>query len=161
MPWFGVWKIGSLYTKDWGFPGGTSGKEPACQCRRRKIHGFDPWFRKIPWKRAWQPTPVFLPGESHGQRSLAGYSPWSNRKSDPTEQPTHTLTRENVTSSPGSFCQCMLRRWVEESSEISSKTLVSWKQQLLSVCLCVCSHLMDQMLHISASNYCLFKYYVA
>ena len=36
---------------------------------------FDPWVRKIPWKRAWQPTPVFLPGESHGQRSLVGYSP--------------------------------------------------------------------------------------
>ena len=38
--------------------------------------GFDPWVRKIPWKRAWQPTPVFLPGKPHGQRSLAGYSPW-------------------------------------------------------------------------------------
>ena len=37
--------------------------------------GFDPWVRKILWRRAWQPTPVFLPGESHGQRSLAGYSP--------------------------------------------------------------------------------------
>ena len=44
-----------------------------CQyCRR---HRFDPWVGKIPWRRAWQPTPVFLPGESHGQRSLAGYSP--------------------------------------------------------------------------------------
>ena len=46
------------------FPGGTSGKEPACQCRRGKRRGFDPWVRKIPWRRAWQPTPVFLPGES-------------------------------------------------------------------------------------------------
>ena len=43
-----------------GFPGGASGKESACQCRRL---GFNPWFRKIPWRRAWQPTPVFLPGE--------------------------------------------------------------------------------------------------
>ena len=43
-----------------GFPGGTSGKEPACQCRRHKRPGFDPWVRKIPWRRAWQPTPVFL-----------------------------------------------------------------------------------------------------
>ena len=57
------------------FPGGASGKEPACQCRRHKRCGFDPWFRKIPWRRAWQPTPVFLPGESHGQRSLEGFSP--------------------------------------------------------------------------------------
>jgi len=56
----------------WGFPGGASFKEPTCQCRRHKRCGFDPW---IPWRRAWQPTPVFLPGESHGQRSLAGYSP--------------------------------------------------------------------------------------
>ena len=52
------------------FPGGTSGKEPTCQSRRRKRRGFDPWVRKISWRRARQPTPVFLPGESH-----AGYSP--------------------------------------------------------------------------------------
>ena len=47
-----------------GFLGGTSGKEPTCQRRRRKSSGFSPWVRKIPWRRAWQPTPVFLPGES-------------------------------------------------------------------------------------------------
>ena len=46
---------------------GTSGKEPACQCRRHKTGEFHPWVRKIPWKRAWQPTPVFLLGEAHGQ----------------------------------------------------------------------------------------------
>ena len=91
------------------FPGGTCGKEPTCQYRRHKRHEFDPWVGKIPWRRAWQPTPVFLPreslwteepgglqfmglqrighdravdahtvylpGESHEQRSLAGYSP--------------------------------------------------------------------------------------
>ena len=51
-----------------GIPGGTTGKNPACQCRRLKRHGFNPWVRKIPWRRTWQPTPVFLPGESHGQR---------------------------------------------------------------------------------------------
>ena len=49
-----------------------SGKESACQCRRL---GFNPWVRKIPWSRKWQPTPVFLPGEFLGQRSLVGYSP--------------------------------------------------------------------------------------
>ena len=48
----------------------------------RTKEGFDPWVGKIPWRRAWQPTPVFLPGESHGQRSLAGYSPWGRRESD-------------------------------------------------------------------------------
>ena len=46
---------------------------------------FDPWVRKIPWRRKWQPTPVFLPGKFYGQRSLAGYSPWGHRKSDMTE----------------------------------------------------------------------------
>ena len=48
--------------------------------------GFDPWVRKMPWRRAWQPTPVFLPGESHGKRSLAGYSPWDRKESDMTEE---------------------------------------------------------------------------
>ena len=58
-----------------GFPGCAAGKEPTCQCRRCKRPEFDFWVRKIHWRRAWQPTPVFLSGESHGQRSLAGYSP--------------------------------------------------------------------------------------
>ena len=52
-------------------PGGASGKEPTCQCRRHKRHKFDPWVRKIPWKRAWQPTPVFLPGESQDREVWA------------------------------------------------------------------------------------------
>ena len=51
-------------------PGGPSGKEPACQCRGRQRCRFDPWVRKIPWRRKWQPPPIFLPGESQGQRSL-------------------------------------------------------------------------------------------
>ena len=50
---------------------GASDKESACQFRRRR---FVPWVGKIPWRRKWQPTPIFLPGESHGQRSLVGYS---------------------------------------------------------------------------------------
>ena len=48
--------------------------------------GFDPWVGKIPWRRKWQPTPVFLPGESHGQRTLLGYSPWGRKESDTTER---------------------------------------------------------------------------
>ena len=55
------------------------GKESACQCRRRR---FDPWVGKIPWRRKWQPTPVFLPGKSHGWRRLVGYSPWGRKESD-------------------------------------------------------------------------------
>ena len=57
----------------WCSLGGSSGKKPACQRRR---HGFNPGVEKIPWRRAWQPTPVFLRGESHGYRSLAGYIHW-------------------------------------------------------------------------------------
>ena len=68
-----------------GFPGGPSGKEPTCQCRRHKRHGFDPWVEEIPWSRARQLTPVFLPGESHGQRSLMGHGPWGLTESDMTE----------------------------------------------------------------------------
>ena len=49
----------------WDFPGGASGKEPTYQCRRHKRHGLDPWVGKSPWRRAWQPIPLFLPGESH------------------------------------------------------------------------------------------------
>ena len=54
-----------------------SGKVATCQCRR---HEFDPWVRKIPWRMEWHPTPVFLPGKSHGQKSLAGYSPWKSQR---------------------------------------------------------------------------------
>ena len=55
--------------------GGAGGKEPVCQCRRHKRHGFDPWVRKIPRRRKWEPAPVFLPAKSHGQRSLVDYRP--------------------------------------------------------------------------------------
>ena len=58
------------------------------QCRRP---GFNPWVGKIPWRRKWQPTPVLLPGKSHGQRSLAGYSPWGHKESDTIERLTLSL----------------------------------------------------------------------
>ena len=61
------------------------GKEPTCQCRRHKRHRFDPWVGKIPWRRKWHPTSVFLPGKSHGQRSLEVYSLWGHRESDTTK----------------------------------------------------------------------------
>ena len=58
------------------------------QCRRPR---FDPWVGKIPWRREWPPIPVFLPGEAHGHRSLAGYSPWDHKESDTTERLTFSL----------------------------------------------------------------------
>ena len=79
-----------------GFPGESVSKESACQCRR---HGFEPCVGKVPWRRKWEPTAVFLPGKSHGQSSLAGYCPWGHRESDTTERlSTHTRTRQS--SSP-------------------------------------------------------------
>ena len=66
-------------------PRWLSGKESTCQCRRRRRHGFSPWVGKIPWSRKWQPTPVFLPEKFHGQRHLAGHSPWSHKEADMTE----------------------------------------------------------------------------
>ena len=68
----------NIYGLKEGLPWWLSGKEATCQCKRCR---FDPWVGKIPWRRKWQPIPVFLPGESHGQRSLEGYSPWGSQKS--------------------------------------------------------------------------------
>ena len=65
-----------------GFPGGTSGKEHACQCRRHKRSGFDPWVGKTIWRKKWPATAVFLPGESHGERNLVGYGPWGQKESE-------------------------------------------------------------------------------
>ena len=67
------WKLERLL----GLPWWLSAKESTCQCRKL---GFNPWVRKIPWRRKWQPTQVFLPEKSHGQRSLAGYSPWGHKE---------------------------------------------------------------------------------
>ena len=74
------------------FPGGTSGKEPACQCRRRRKCRFDPWVRKIPWSKKWQPIPIFFPGKFHGQRSLVGYIVLGVAKSQ-TRLNLHTYIR--------------------------------------------------------------------
>ena len=67
-------------------PWWLSGKESTYQCRRL---GFNPRVRKIPWRRKWQLTLIFLPGKSHGQRTLAGYSPWGHKESDTTELLNH------------------------------------------------------------------------
>ena len=58
------------------FPGSLVGKDSTCNARPES----DPWVRKIPWRRRWQPTPVFLPTECNGQKSLAGNSPWSHKE---------------------------------------------------------------------------------
>ena len=70
------WTVNLMFP---GFPGGASGKEPTCQCRRHKKFAFDPWVGKILWRRAWQLTLLFLPGDSHGRRRLVGYDPWGHK----------------------------------------------------------------------------------
>ena len=74
-----------VYASPLGFPACHGGKDSASQCRRCQRRGFHPWVRNIPWRRTWQPTPALLPGESHGQRSLVGYSLWGPKESDTTE----------------------------------------------------------------------------
>ena len=68
-------------THSCNFPGGLAGKSDCLQCGRPR---FDPWVGKIPWRRKWHPTPVFLPGESHRRRSLVGCSPRGHKESDTT-----------------------------------------------------------------------------
>ena len=74
----------TMYMDTQRLPRWYSGERICLRCRRHKRHGFDPWVRKIPWSRTWQPTPVFLPGKPHGQRTLVAYSPWGHK--DTTEQ---------------------------------------------------------------------------
>ena len=71
-----------------GFPGGSDSKESTCNAGDL---GLIPGSGNIPWRREWQPTPVFLPGEFHGQRSLVGYSPWVHKESDTAEWLTLSL----------------------------------------------------------------------
>ena len=69
-----------------GFPSGAGSREPACNAGNLgSTPGFDSWVGKIPWRREWQPTPIFLPGEFHGQKSLEVYGLWDHKESDLTE----------------------------------------------------------------------------
>ena len=128
-------KADQPYLLSTGLPGGPGGKEPACQCRRPKKCEFNPWVGKIPWRRAWQPIPVFLPGESHAQRSPAGYSPWGHKEPDATEQagtPFCTVRFERATVFQPSEWKVML--------ELTSKIIWNCEWQIcpffhFSVCI--------------------------
>ena len=74
----------AMYNEQWA-SWWLSGKRTCLQRRRRKRYGFKSWIGKIPWRRAWKSMSVFLPGESHRQRSLGGYSPWGHKESDTIE----------------------------------------------------------------------------
>ena len=86
-----------------GLPRWHGVKEPACQCRKLKRLSFDSWIRMFPHSRKWQPTPVFLHGKVHGQRSLASYSPWGLKELNKTEHThylSHTIPDTNLKKQP-------------------------------------------------------------
>ena len=86
------------------------------QCSRHKRHGLYPWIGKIPWKSVWQPTLVFLLGESRGQRSLAGYSPQGHKQSDTTEATQHRHTLQGAFLTQGlNMCLLPLLHWQANS----------------------------------------------
>ena len=79
-----------------GFPGGSVGKEFTCSvgdCLQYRRARFNPWMGKFPWRKKWQPPPVFLSGKFLGQRSLVGYNPWSHKESDTTKLLTPSLSK--------------------------------------------------------------------
>ena len=109
-------------------PWWLSGKEPACQCRRC---GFDPWVGKNPWRRQWQLTPIFLPGESHRQRSLVGYSLWGRKESDTTEQ-----LNNNHPQLQHSCEDCYQNNPIPFSRSVGLQTLLTIKGTLISTSRC-------------------------
>ena len=97
------------------------------QCRRP---GFDPWVRKIPWRREWQPTPVFLPGKSHGRRSLAGYSPWGCKESDMTERLTLTHPDNKINQLLSGFIYSLTEVYVSGRGSVAwLKEHCCWNQK--------------------------------
>ena len=113
-----------------------SGKESACQSRKQKSHGFNSWVRKIPWRRKWQPTPVFFPGKSHGQRSLESYCLWGCKKLDMTEH-HHQLQIPNWKKYHTLNSNMIQTHTNMENQKIISLFLnstVSWKIKLIDKC---------------------------
>ena len=109
-----------------GFPMWHSGKKSACHCRRHKRRGLGPWFRMIPWRRKWQPIPVFLSGKFHGKRRLAAYSPRGHKRvrhdwlSTCTRACTHTHTHTTPSMLFKSGC------WSAQFGDVCAITLLYW-----------------------------------
>ena len=121
----------------WGLPRCCSGKESTSPCRRLRCVGSVPWVGKIPWRRKWQPIPVFLPGKSQGQRNLVGYSPWGRTELD-TAEPTHTRCLSGFQLLVSAIWRCVLkiRELVEMGrgkERLRSAERVTWKRVLLYV----------------------------
>ena len=121
------------------------GLDPGTSCQYRRLW-FDPWVRKISWRRKWQPTPVFWPGKSHGQRSLVGHSPWGHKESDTTRWLNNNNKQycryQQITQHPESqffsFCFLIGRVWSWQFYTPLSKlnSLHGWPGEgLTSLCL--------------------------
>ena len=100
-------------TPRWGLPWWLSGKESTCQCKRCSRCRLDSWIRKIPWRRKWQSTPLFLPGKSQGQRRLEDYSPLGCKESGVTEQMSTPQRSHHLWGSwaPAQLLSLCLRAW--------------------------------------------------
>ena len=90
------------------FPGGSDGKVSVCNAGDL---GLIPGWGRFPWRRKWQPTPVFLPGESNGRKSLVGYSPWGRKESDMTEQLHFTFSKNHCCCSVAKSCLTLMTPW--------------------------------------------------
>ena len=86
---------------------------------------FDPWVGRIPWRRKWKPTPVFLPGKFHGQRSLVGYSPWDHRESDTTKHVHTENTQKETRNEKKQNAHSLKTLYPKEVVQFSSVQLLS------------------------------------
>ena len=121
--------------KDWFWTSFTFTSLSVClQCGRP---GFDPWVGKIPWRRKWQPTPVFLPGESHGRRSLEGYSPRGRKELDMTEQLHFPSCKMDSPVQMSSFFVALIlwHRWSQK--EVSASPSAQWWDYACAVATCL------------------------
>ena len=108
------------------FPVDSSGKESACQRRRLKRCRFSSWVRKIPWRRTWQPTLVFLPGESHGQSSLESYSLWGGKELDTTEVTQDTKIEQRTLQVKRIICSKILGWEKERIFQVTGRWKYDW-----------------------------------
>ena len=112
----------------WGFSGGATDKESACQyvSLSNKRGGFDPWVVKIPWRRVWQPTTVFFPEESHGQRSLAGYSLQGCKELDMTEDACRGKVDGNDFQTKTTHCYRVGHLKKKKKNDTGTPTQIKW-----------------------------------